>query len=133
MISLRPSIGHGSASVNPTRRELVLWLSVLEGPETRFQMRSFRKEGRIIASPTTAVNTASNITRDFMSELKSTTRSGKHDRERACGRETAIAAVFMASAQGFKEVDFCEMSEFVAAISHDHLLLLDQTPSQFRW
>lgn len=27
MISLQPSIGHGSASVNPTRRELVLWLS----------------------------------------------------------------------------------------------------------
>ena len=40
MISLQPSIGHGSASVNPTRRELVLWLSVLEGPETRFQMHS---------------------------------------------------------------------------------------------
>jgi len=41
MISLQPSIGHGSAYVNPTRRELVLWLSVLEGPETRFQMPSF--------------------------------------------------------------------------------------------
>ena len=27
MISLQPSIGHGSASVNPTRRELVLWLT----------------------------------------------------------------------------------------------------------
>ena len=27
IISLQPSIGYGSASVNPTRRELVLWLS----------------------------------------------------------------------------------------------------------
>jgi hypothetical protein len=43
IISLQLSIGHGSASANPTRRELVLWLSVLDGPETRLQMRSFRK------------------------------------------------------------------------------------------
>jgi hypothetical protein len=48
------------------------------------------------------------------------------------GEKTALAAVFMASCSGFKEVDFCEMNKFVAAISHDHLLLLDQTPSQFR-
>ena len=49
------------------------------------------------------------------------------------GGKTALAAVFMASCSGFKEVDFCEMNKFVAANSHDHLLLLDQTPSQFRW
>ena len=47
-----------------------------------------------------------------------------HDRERTC-EKTALAAVFMASCSGFKEVDFCEMNKFVAAISHDHLLLVD--------
>jgi hypothetical protein len=48
------------------------------------------------------------------------------------GEKTALAAVFMASCSGSKEVDFCEMNKFVAAISHDHLLLLDQTSSQFQ-
>ena len=34
------------------------------------------------------------------------------------GEKTALAAVFMASCSGSKEVDFCEMNKFVAAISH---------------
>ena len=47
------------------------------------------------------------------------------------GEKTALAAVFMASCSGFKEVDFCEMNKFVAAISHDHLLLLTRLLRSF--
>jgi hypothetical protein len=63
------------------------------------------------------------MTRGFMSETKSARRSVKHGRERNWGRETAIVVVFMANCSGLKEVDFREINEFVAAATHDFLLV----------
>ena len=40
------------------------------------------------------MNTASSITRGFISETKSGSRAAKRDREGNCGRETEIAVVF---------------------------------------
>jgi hypothetical protein len=49
------------------------------------------------------------------------------------GEKTALAAVFMDSCSGSKEVDLCEMNKFAAAISHDQAGGINRTVWPSAW
>src|SRR5262249_42593895 len=69
---------------------------------------------------TSAVNTASNITRGFMSEKKSGRRAVKRDREAKCRREMGIAVVFTVKILSAPQICFRGVDD-VGANVHDRL------------
>src|SRR5262249_41476488 len=69
-----------------------------------------RRLGAII-NPTTAVNTASAITRGLVNAMKSGNRAAKLDREVSLRRDKAIAVLFMADSP--MEACFCKVGLLV--------------------